>query len=180
MSVVGMSSGGVGQADDGVGLDADEAAGLSDAVALGQVVEDGDGRLLGESAAVQRGALAFGEASAAGVAVELAILLGFAVTAADREIAGVASAVKRTVGILAAEAFEVVHRAGRPGRPGQDEIRRWERMTTLILRRIPHNGSTRLRHHRASVFDVTPLAMDRDPCPRHNPGATPLADFPLN
>jgi hypothetical protein len=32
----------------------------------------------------------------------------------------------------------------------------------------------------ASVFDVTPLAMDRDPCPSHNPGATPLAYFPLN
>jgi hypothetical protein len=35
MSVVGMLSGGVGQSDDGIGLDADEAAGLSDAVALG-------------------------------------------------------------------------------------------------------------------------------------------------
>jgi hypothetical protein len=41
MSVVGMPSGGAG-----------EAAGLPDAVALGQVVEDGDGGLLRESAAV--------------------------------------------------------------------------------------------------------------------------------
>jgi hypothetical protein len=32
----------------------------------------------------------------------------------------------------------------------------------------------------ASVFDVTPLAMGRDPWPSHNPGATPLADFPLH
>ena len=112
MSIVGMLSGGEGQSDDGVGLDADEAAGLSDAVALGQMVEDGDGRFLGESAAVQGCALALGEASAAGVAVELAILLGFAVTAADREIASVASAVKRTVGILAAEAVEIVHGVG--------------------------------------------------------------------
>jgi hypothetical protein len=125
MSVVGMSSGGVGQADDGVGLDADEAAGLSDAVALGQVVEDGDGRLLRESAAVQRGALAFGEATAAGVAVELAILLGFADSAADREIAGVTLAVKRTVGILATKAGEVVHGVRRPGGSGQNECRGW-------------------------------------------------------
>jgi hypothetical protein len=122
MSVVGMTSGGAGQSDDGVGSDADEAAGLSDAVALGQVVEDGDGRLLGESAAVQGCALALGEASAAGVAVEEAILLGLAVVAADREVAGVALAVERTVGILAAEARAVIHGVGGPGRPGQDEV----------------------------------------------------------
>ena len=149
MSVVGMLSGGEGQSDDGVRLDADEATGLSDAVALGQMVEDGDGRFLGESAAVQGCALALGEASAAGVAVELAILLGLADSAADREIAGVASAVERTVGILAAEARKVVHGVGRPERPGQDKIRGSERMTSLILRRIPHNGSTRLRHHQS-------------------------------
>ena len=142
-----MLSGGEGQSDDGVGLDADEAAGLSDAVAFGQVIEDGDGGLLGESAAVQGCALTFGEASAAGVAVELAILLGLADSAADREVAGSALAVKLTVGFLAAEAREIVHGEGRPGRPGQDEVREWERMTSLILRRIPHNGSTRLRHH---------------------------------
>src|SRR5512144_2998985 len=125
MSVVGMSSGGVGQADDGVGLDADEAAGLSDAVALGQVVEDGDGRLLGESAAVQRRALAFGEASAAGMAVELAKLLVLADSAADREIVGVALAVKRTVGIVATKAGEVVHGVSRPGGSGQNESKGW-------------------------------------------------------
>ena len=117
-----MLSGGEGQSDDGVGLDADEAAGLPDAVALGQVVEDGDGRLLGESAAVQGCALALGEASAAGVAVELAILLGLADSAADREIVGVALAVKLTVGILATKAGEVVHGVSRPGGSGQ----KWE------------------------------------------------------
>jgi hypothetical protein len=72
------------------------------------VVEDGDGRLIGESAAVQGRALALGEASAAGVAVELTKLLELAVATADREVAGVALAVERTVGILAAEAGEVV------------------------------------------------------------------------
>jgi hypothetical protein len=153
MSVAGMLSGGVGQSDDGVGLDADEAAGLSDAVALGQVVEDGDGRLLGESAAVQGRALALGEAGTAAVAVELAILLELAVVAADREVSGVALAVVLAVGILAAEACEFVHGMGRPGKPGQDEIRGWERMTSLILRRSPHNGSIRLRHHQRAELD---------------------------
>ena len=137
----------MGQTDDGVGLDADEAAGLPDAVALGQVVEHGEGCLRGESAAVQWRALALGEAGAAGVAVELAVLPGLAVAAADREVAGAAPAVERAVGVLAAEAREVVHGLSRPGRPGPEEIRGWERMTSLILRRIPHNGSTRLRHH---------------------------------
>jgi hypothetical protein len=123
MSIVGMLSGGEGQSDHGVGLDADEATGLSDAVALGQMVENGDGRLLGESAAVQGCALAFGEASAAGMAVELAKLLVLADSAADREIVGVALAVQRTVGILATKAGEVVHGARRPGGSGQNKSR---------------------------------------------------------
>src|SRR5262249_33709455 len=89
------------------------------------------------SAAVQGCALALGGASAAGLAVELAILLGLADSVADREVAGVAPAIELAVGILAAEAREVVHGEGRPGRPGQDEVREWERMTSLILRRIP-------------------------------------------
>jgi hypothetical protein len=88
-----MLPGGAGQSDDGVRSDADEAAGLSYAVALGQVVEDGDGGLVGESAAVQGRALALGEAGAAGVAVELSELLVLAVEAADRKVAGVAPAV---------------------------------------------------------------------------------------
>ena len=90
-------------------MDADEPSGLADAAALVEVLEDREGLLLGEMAAVQRRALALGEAGPAGVAVELAELLVLAVAAADREVAGVAPAVERTVGILAAEACEVVH-----------------------------------------------------------------------
>jgi hypothetical protein len=60
-------------------------------------------------AAIQRRALALREAGAAGVAVELSELLVFADAAADREVAGVASAVEPAVRILAAEASEVVH-----------------------------------------------------------------------
>jgi hypothetical protein len=50
MSVVGMVAGGFGQSDDGVAMDPDEAFGLTDAVALGEVMEDGAGPLVGESA----------------------------------------------------------------------------------------------------------------------------------
>ena len=104
-----MLSGGAGESDDGVAMDADEAPGGADAATLVEVLKHGVGLLLGQMAAVQRRAFAFGEAGPAGVAVELAELLVLAVAAADREVAGVPPAVERTVGILAAEAGEVVH-----------------------------------------------------------------------
>jgi hypothetical protein len=106
-----MSSGGAGQSDDGVAVDADEPSGGADAAPLVEVFEDGVGLLLGEVAAVERRALALGEAAPAGIAVELPELLVLAESAADREVTGVALTVERTVGILAAEAGEVVHGA---------------------------------------------------------------------
>jgi hypothetical protein len=83
MSVVGLLSGGAGQSDDGVAVDADEASGLADAIALGQVLRDGDGRRLGEVRAIQGRALAPGEAVTTGTAGELAELLGLTIAAAD-------------------------------------------------------------------------------------------------
>jgi hypothetical protein len=109
MSVVGVLPGGAGQSDDGVAVDADESAGGADAAALVEMLEDGVGLLLGQVAAVQRRALALGEAGPTGVAVELPELLVLAESAADREVTGAASAVERAVRILAAEAGEVVH-----------------------------------------------------------------------
>ena len=146
MSVVGMNSGGACQADNGVAMDADEAPGVADAVALGQVVEDRDGLLFGEVAAIQRRALTLGEAGPAGVAVELAELLVLAVVAADREVAGVTSAVERTAGILAAETCEVVHEANWPTARGGDVFGTELRQSRLILRTIPRHGSTYLGH----------------------------------
>jgi hypothetical protein len=75
-------------------VDTDETAGLADAVALVQVVQDRDGGGFREMAAVQRGAFALREAGAAGVAVELSVLLVLAEAAADGEVAGVAPAVE--------------------------------------------------------------------------------------
>jgi hypothetical protein len=137
-----MAPGGVGQAEDGVAMDADEASGLSDAVAFGQVVQDRDGLRLGEMAAVQRRPLAFGEACAAGFAVELSVLLVLAEAAANGEVAGVALAVEGTLGILAAKTGEVVHVGNEPGGLSRDAIGEWEWETLHILRRIPRNGST--------------------------------------
>jgi hypothetical protein len=57
----------------------------------------------------KRSALAFGESGLAGIAVEQSDRLMFAVAVADREIAGVSLTMERAVGILAAEAREVVH-----------------------------------------------------------------------
>jgi hypothetical protein len=111
MSVVGVLPGGAGQSDDGVAVDADEPPGGADAAALVEVLEDGMGLLLGQMAAIERRALALGEAGPAGVAVELPELLALAEPTADREVTGVALTVERTVGILAAEAGEVVHGA---------------------------------------------------------------------
>ena len=90
-------------------MDADQASGLADAAALVEVLEHGEGLLLGEMAVEQGRALALGEAGLAGVAVEQADVVLLAVAVADREVAGVASAVEGAVGVLAAEASEVVH-----------------------------------------------------------------------
>src|SRR5512135_1847618 len=98
MSVVGMLSGHAGESHDGVAVDTDEAAGGTHAAAFIEMFEHRESRLFGQMAAVQRRALALGEAGAAGIAVELPVLLGLAVAAADREIARVALTVERTVG----------------------------------------------------------------------------------
>jgi hypothetical protein len=100
VDVPGVLAGLAGQPHDGVAMDADEA--------LDQMLEDGDDLLRGQAGVRQRAALSFGEAGFAGVAVEQSDVPVFAVAVPDREISGVASAVERAIGILAAEAREVV------------------------------------------------------------------------
>src|SRR3954452_11843908 len=58
VSVVGMLSGDAGQSDDGVAIDADQPSGGADAAALIEVLEHGEGLLLGEMAVEQGRALA--------------------------------------------------------------------------------------------------------------------------
>ena len=73
------------------------------------VFEDREDLVLGQVGAVQRGALAFGEAVAAGAAIEQAILPGLAESAGDGEVSGVAAAEVGASGIQATESREVVH-----------------------------------------------------------------------
>jgi hypothetical protein len=109
VGVSGVLSGQAGQPHDGIAMDPDEAFGLADTVAFDEMLQDGDDFLRGQAGVGERGALAFGKSALAGVAIEQSDLLMPAVAVADREIAGVASAVERAFGVLAAEAREVVH-----------------------------------------------------------------------
>jgi hypothetical protein len=139
MSVAGMSSGQFRQADDRIPVDIDQASGLSDAAALGEVLEHGAGFLLGQVGVEQRCALALGEAVLAGVAVEQADVILFAVAVADGEIPGVALAVGGAIGILAAEAREIVHGWKPPGRPGRTEAKSSEHDASDITTPVPHS-----------------------------------------
>ena len=65
-----MLPGAAGQSADGVGVDTDEASGLSNAAAVVEVLKHGEGLLFGEVAVEQGRPLALGEAVLAGVAGE--------------------------------------------------------------------------------------------------------------
>ena len=119
VGVPGVLAGLAGQPHVGVSVDADEPLGLADPVALDQMLEEG-GRLPGGQARMgQRSAFALGEARLARLAVEQSDVVVLAVAVADREIPGVATAVERAIGILAAETREVVHGWG-PSREDAD------------------------------------------------------------
>jgi len=142
-----MIAGGAGQPDDGIAMDADEAAGLSDAVALGEVLEDGCGLLIGQPAVEQRGALALGEAGLAGLAVEQPDVVVLAVAVADGEVAGVASPVGRAVGILAAEAREIVHKELASRHAGSVGVQGFGSEVLDVLRRLIALCSVVPGHH---------------------------------
>jgi hypothetical protein len=137
MSVAGMLAGQFRQADDGIGVDVDQAAGLPDAAAFAEVVEHRAGLLLGQMAMEQGRALALGEAIFAGLAVEQSDVVALAVAGADGEVAGIAPAEEGAIGILAAEAREIVHGMGTPRRSGRDGISDGERRASAIPTLIP-------------------------------------------
>jgi hypothetical protein len=153
-----MPAGHLRQADDRIGVDVDQAPGLSDAAALAEVVEDGAGLLLGQMGVEQRCALALGEAIFAGLAVEQPDVALLAVAGADREVAGVAPAEEGAIGILAAEAREIVRGTGAPRRPGREGIRdgagNASGITTLIPCSVFNSSKTRPDHPtgRARIF----------------------------
>jgi hypothetical protein len=119
MQLAGVVAGQGGQADDGVLVDADQAGGLADAAALGQVPQDGEGLVLGQAAVEQGGAGALGEAVLATAAGQDAARLG-AVAEGDAEVARSALAVGRALGVGAAETGQVVvHVVGTRRRPAK-------------------------------------------------------------
>jgi hypothetical protein len=114
--VVGLSgvpAGLEGVADDGVLIDARQAGGLADAAAVLEVLEDGEGFVVGQSCAEQGGAFTLGEALLAGAAGEHAALPG-AVAEGNAEIVLATQAVVRALGILAAEQIKVFHEGRSP------------------------------------------------------------------
>jgi hypothetical protein len=127
MSVAGLLSGHLRQADDRIGVDLDQASGRSDAAAFGEVWEHGAGLRLGEMGLGQRRALALGEAVLAGLAVEEADRFVPAVPPTNREVSGLALAGERAIGFLAAEAREIVHGVETPAGRERDRVRSWER-----------------------------------------------------
>jgi hypothetical protein len=147
MSVVGVVADGAGQSDDGVAMDADEAPGLSDAAALVEVLEDGAGLVLGHAAVEQRGALALGEAGLARRTVQQPDVVVLAVAGADGEISVVALPVGGAVGILAAEAGEVVHSAAASQQAGWVEVWVSESEMLDILRPLIALCSVIRGHH---------------------------------
>jgi hypothetical protein len=119
VELAGVVAGQGSQADDGVLVDADQAGGLADAAALGQVVQDGEGLVLGETAVEQGGAGPLGEAVLATAAGEDAAWLG-AVAESDAQVVRLALAVGGTLGVGAAKAGQVVvHVVGVRRRPAK-------------------------------------------------------------
>ena len=143
MSVAGMLSGQFRQADDRIAVDLDQASSLSNAAALGEVLEHGAGLLLGQVGVEKRRALALGEARLAGVAIEQPDVVLFAVAAADGEVSGVALAEQGAIGILAAEASEVVHGWRTPGGPGRVGVRESDCDASDITTPVPHRVFSR-------------------------------------
>jgi len=104
-----MLAGQDGQAYHGVLIHPDQTAGLPHATALLQVLQDREGFVLGEFGPIQRRALAFGEPFLTSPAGQHAALLVGAVAEADAQVVQATPAVVATLGVLAAEGFQVVH-----------------------------------------------------------------------
>jgi hypothetical protein len=116
-----MASGQPAVADHGVGGHADKSSGGPHAAAIGDVLEQGDGLVLGQLRSEEGRASAFGEPVAAGAAVQEPDVLVLAVAGADRQVVEATLAEVGATLVLAAEMGKVlVHW-------GTWLIRSWER-----------------------------------------------------
>jgi hypothetical protein len=104
-----MVADGAAVATHGIGMDLDQACRLADTAPLVDVFQDREDLVLRQVGAVQRCALAFGEAIATGAAIEQSILLGLAQTTGDGEVCGASAAEVGALEILTTELSEIVH-----------------------------------------------------------------------
>jgi hypothetical protein len=125
VDVLGLLAGDQGQPHDGVLVDADQAAGLANAAALLQMLENGQGFVLGELAVVQSRAFAFREAFLTGAAGEDTAFLVGAVAEAYAEVIQATAAVVGTLRIQTAEGFQVVH-------SGSSRSAAWEKVAKQL------------------------------------------------
>jgi hypothetical protein len=95
-------------ADDGVLIDLDQAAGLADTTALGEVLQDGNGLVFGESAIKKRSPFAFREACFTGATAEQAALVA-AIAHGHGKVAVAAFAVVGAVRVETAEVRKIIH-----------------------------------------------------------------------
>jgi hypothetical protein len=107
VGVFGVLTGQECQPGDGVFADPHQAGGLSGPAAVVEVLQDSQDFVVGQFGVEEGRPLELGEPRLAGVAVQEAVVI-LAVVAANREVAGAAAAVLRTVGVLAAVEREVV------------------------------------------------------------------------
>jgi hypothetical protein len=91
-----------GQADDGVFADADQACGLANTAAIGEVLENCQELVVRQATIEERSAFAFGEAILAAIAVKQPVLLRTIATT-NGEVLLAPLAIQRAFGVLAAE-----------------------------------------------------------------------------
>jgi hypothetical protein len=109
VSCLGVSAGLASQTRDGALVDLEQAAGLSDAAAVVEMLQDGEGFVLGQMGLEQRRALALREAGLAGLAPQQTTRPVRPVEAARPDVATAALAVVRTVGVEATVSRKIFH-----------------------------------------------------------------------
>ena len=114
-----MLAGDDGQADDGILVDPHEATRLTHPTTFLQMLEDGQGFVLGQFGAIQGCTFAFGEPFLTGATGQDATRLVGAIAEAHPQVALATLAVIGTIGIQAAEVFQVVHDASSPCKKGE-------------------------------------------------------------
>jgi hypothetical protein len=139
------------EAGDGVAMDADQAAGLADADAFGDVGQDRDGGVGREAGIEERGAFAFGEARPTGAAAQHAALPLGAVAGGDSEVAVAAFAIVGAAFVVAAESGEVVHDSQSPRKTGLVRHRGLLYKKAVVSTTLTgHDPTPRIRRKRSS------------------------------